>query len=225
MSVSLLIPLLGLALLDSLNPTLFVAQMYLMTTTRPVVRILSYIGGIFATNFAAGLLLLSGIRTLFVNFFSQLSPMFLHSGLLGLGIILISVGYLWKVKTGSMGDESKGWSLHPLHTFMLGIVIMANEVTTALPYFVAIERLVQASLDGPMNLVALAFYNVLFICPLLLFVALFLAYRDRFTAQLARVNQTIAHWLPRITKWLLIAFGLMLTFNSGSYLLVGQRVF
>ncbi|HEU4324350.1 MAG TPA: hypothetical protein VFS21_14450 [Roseiflexaceae bacterium] len=63
MSLALLATIGGIALLDSLNPSLFLAQFYLLTTARPVPRILSYIGGVVAANFLGGLLFLLPDRT------------------------------------------------------------------------------------------------------------------------------------------------------------------
>jgi cytochrome c biogenesis protein CcdA len=222
---AILAPVLGLALLDSLNPTLFVAQLYLMTTTRPLARLLSYVGGVLTANFAAGLLVLGGLRSVIANFFDELSPVAVNGGLLALGLALVVYGLTMKVKRDEQQVARTPKSLHPFQTYLLGLVVMANEATTALPYFVAIERMVRAGLDALGNLFVLSLYNLVFIAPLLLFVALFVAYRDRFTQQLERFNRGVARWLPRITKWLLLVAGVALLIYGGYYLVAGRPLF
>jgi cytochrome c biogenesis protein CcdA len=223
--LAILAPVLGLALLDSLNPTLFVAQLYLMTTPRPLMRLVSYVGGVLTANFVAGLLVLGGLRTVIANFFDELSPVAVNGGLLALGLALALYGLTMKAKGGEQQVARTPKSLHPFQTYLLGLVVMASEATTALPYFVAIERMVRAGMDALGNLFVLSLYNLVFIAPLLLFIALFLAYRDRFTRQLESFNRKVAHWLPRITKWVLLVTGVMLVIYAGYYFVAGRALF
>jgi cytochrome c biogenesis protein CcdA len=159
------------------------------------------------------------------NFFDELSPVAVNGGLLALGLALVVYGLTMKVKRDEQQVARTPKSLHPFQTYLLGLVVMANEATTALPYFVAIERMVRAGLDALGNLFVLSLYNLVFIAPLLLFVALFVAYRDRFTQQLERFNRGVARWLPRITKWLLLVAGVALLIYGGYYLVAGRPLF
>lgn len=220
MIAALLLPLVGIAMLDSLNPSLFVAQFYLLTTPRPVPRILSYIAGILAVNLGGGLLILGGMRRFVADLLALASPDLLHGLLFALGVGLIVFG----LRSGATADESQAKqprSLHPAHTFVLGMVVMLNELTTALPYFVAIERIAQAGLDHVGNFLALLLYNAVFALPLVAFLVLLVVFRQRFADQLGRVTRWVRVWTPRVVKYGALACGAALVLNAVAYLATG----
>lgn len=223
--MTLLLSLVTIALLDSLNPSLFIAQFYLLTTPHPVPRLLSYIAGVMVVNFGGGLLILVGVRGLVADFFSSLSMSTYYSLHLLLGLALLGFGLWYRVSAEEADEARKPRSWQPLHTFFFGMVIMLNEITTALPYFVAIERIAQAQLSGLGNLFALVLYNFIFSLPLFGFVGLFVAYRQRFISQLDRISSGIQRWVPRLTKYLCIVFGALLALNAIARLVTGEGLF
>ena len=224
MTVALRLSLLGIAIVDSLNPALFVAQFYLLTTPRPVPRILSYIAGVLVVNFGGGLLILGGMRQVVANLLSGTSPTILHGAqfLLGLGLVLFG---LWYTARPAESEAKQPRSLRPLHTFALGMVVMLNEITTALPYFVAIERIAQAGLDLFGNLLSLLLYNAVFALPLFAFLVLLVVFRERFAAQLEQVTRAVQTWTPRVVKYGSLAFGGFLALNGAAYLASGAGLF
>lgn len=225
MSAALLLAVGGIALLDSLNPSLFVAQFFLLTTNRPVPRILSYIAGVLAVNFLGGLLLLVGARAVIVSLIAQLSPSVLYGTGLALGIGLLALG-LWMPLTPQAPEPARQpHSLHPFHTFLLGAAVMVNELTTALPYFVAIERLASAGVAGLEAVVVLVLYNLIFALPLFAFLGLFVAYGARFAAQTERISAAIARWAPRVFKYGSLVLGAFLTADASSFFLRGEALF
>jgi cytochrome c biogenesis protein CcdA len=198
---------------------------YLLTTPQPVPRILSYIAGIVLVNFVGGVLLLAGAQTIIANFFAGLNGETLYGLGLLLGAGLLIFGLWFKVTAPTNTTARKPRSLKPIHTFILGGVVMINELTTALPYFVAIERIAQAQLSIFGNLLSLALYNVIFSLPLLGFLGAFLALQQRFTAQLERISQGVQLWSLRILKYGSIAFGAFLMLNATSYFGTGAGLF
>jgi cytochrome c biogenesis protein CcdA len=225
MSAALLLTIAGIALLDSLNPSLFLAQFFLLTTPRPVARILSYIAGVLATNLFGGLLFLFGLQALLVNFVTRLSATWLYGAGLALGIALIAFG-LWMPLTAQASEPSRQpHSLHPFHTLILGAVVMVNELTTALPYFVAIERITSAGVSTAAAVAMMIFYNLIFALPLFVFLGLFIAYGTRFSAQTARINAAISSWAPRVIKYGSLALGLFLALNATSFFVRGDALF
>lgn len=221
MTLTLLLFIGGIALLDSLNPSLFVAQLYLLTTERPVPRVLSYVAGVLLVNFTGGVLVLVGVRAFVVRFWNTLSNDMLCGGELAVGLALVAFG-VW-IKTNQPGEHKarKSRSLQPIHTFLLGIIVMLNEITTALPYFVAIERIAQAQLSTSGNLFSLVVYNLVFSLPLLGFLMVFVTLRQRFVAQIRHINQGIQVWTPRILKYGSLLFGGVLALDAVSYFVIG----
>jgi cytochrome c biogenesis protein CcdA len=224
MSAALLLAIGGIALLDSLNPSLFVAQFFLLTTPRPVPRILSYIAGVVAVNFLGGLLLI-GARAVIVSLLAQLSPGVLYGAGLALGIGLLALGFWMPLTPQAMEPARQPRSLHPGHTFLLGAAVMINELTTALPYFVAIERLASAGVAGLEAVVVLVLYNLIFALPLFAFLGLFVAYGARFAAQTERISAAIARWAPRVIKYGSLALGAFLAADATAFFVSGDALF
>ena len=218
MTATLFLSLLGIAFLDSLNPSLFLAQFYLLTTPRPVPRILSYIAGVLLVNFAGGLLILAGVRTLVANLLGSWNGDTLRGLQLALGLAILAFG-LWFRLDAAGGEAKKPRSLQPIHTFALGMGVMLNELTTALPYFVAIERIAQAQLSVAGKLLALGAYNLVFSLPLLGFLLLVVTFRRRFASVLERVTRAVQVWTPRLVKWGSVLIGAVLAMDAAAYFL------
>lgn len=216
MTWTLLVAIIVIAIFDSLNPSLFVAQLYLLTTPRPVPRVLAYIVGVLAVNFLGGLLVLGGLRTLFVGFVQSLDPNLFYAAELTLGVVLIGFGLWMRLKPNHV-EAPKPRSLSIGNALLLGGAVMINELTTALPYFVAIERLAQAELSLGWNVFALVVYNVVFGLPLFGFLFGYLAVRQRFIVQIERINRGVAYWMPRIIKYGSIIFGGVLVAHAMSF--------
>jgi cytochrome c biogenesis protein CcdA len=224
MTLPLLASLSGIAFVDALNPSLFVAQFFLLTTPKPTARILSYIAGILTVYYFGGLLVLAGVRTLIAGFLESLSPTAIYGiqGVIGVLCIVIALRVKMEVQ---FGDPKKPISLRPIHTFVLGMVVMGNELTTALPYLVAIEQIAQARLTFLETLFALGLYNLIFSLPLFIFLGLALHYRERFATQLERINLWMKRWIPRILKYGTLIFGIVLSLNAASWFVTGRGLF
>ncbi|MBT9148169.1 MAG: hypothetical protein DDT32_01939 [Syntrophomonadaceae bacterium] len=226
MTTTLLASLIGLALLDSLNPSLFVALFYLLATTRPVLRILSYIAGVLAVNYFGGLLLLVGVRETIGRLLDNLGNEVLFGVQLLLGMALVIFGFVFNAtSTGAQDVAKKLRSITPVHTFLLGMAVMLNEITTALPYFVAIERIVRAQMDTIGSLLALAGYNVVFSLPLFGFLALYVAYGQRFTSEINRLTQPVMIWTLRVIKYGSIVLGIPLVLDAIVFFITGTGLF
>lgn len=225
MSLALSASLVGIALFDSLNPSLFLAQFYLIATPKPVPRLLSYIAGVLVVNFFSGLLLLSGAQALMATFLQNLGGGILYGSqlVLGLGLLLFGISFGASSKTNH--EPKKPRSLSPAHTFLLGMVVMFNEITTALPYFFAVERISSAQLPVFGDLLALVLYNLVFALPLLGFLMLFLIFRQRFAGKLERVGQAVQRWTPRIVKYGSVGFGAVLALNAVLHFALGRALF
>ncbi len=223
MTGTLLLSIVGIGLVDSINPSLFIAQLYLLTTVRPVPRVLSYIAGGVLAYFIGGVLILTGARAVISDGLAQASPTLLYGLQLALGLLFLGFG-LWLKTDAPLGEARKPRSLTLWASFVLGIVVIGNEVTTALPYFVAIEQIAQAQMALPENLLALVIYNLVFSLPLFAFLLIFVLFRQQWAGIIERINQGVQRWMPRIMKWLAIVFGAGLALNAAVYLLTGTAL-
>ncbi|MBC8098764.1 MAG: GAP family protein [Armatimonadetes bacterium] len=221
MTLTLLGTLIGIAVFDSLNPSLFLAQFYLLTTPQPEKRILSYILGVLVANFMFGVIVLAGLGAVASALFQQIPLDWVNvmQGLLGIGAVVFGVRYQ---ATPQIGDVTrKPRTLGVAYAFAFGILVMVNELTTALPYLVALERMTTAGLPPLSNLMTLLLYNSVFSLPLFGFLALFMRYGSRFTVQIDRITRWVQVWTPRLLKYGTLGFGLLLLVSSARYFLSG----
>ncbi len=214
MTTSLFLTLLSLALLDSLNPSLFITQFYLLTTERPLARMLAYIMGVVLTNISVGLIVLAGFQTLIAQLLSIITPSTWRVLQLLVGVMLIGMGLWMRQKRVTEPTVQKPRSLRPVHTFLLGVIITLQEVLTAAPYLVAIERTAQAQMSTGANLLVLLFYNAIYVTPLLIVIGAFLAGGTRLLNRLEHINRTINLWLPRMFRYICLIGGIMLAIDA-----------
>lgn len=217
MSSELILTLIGIAILDSLNPMLFISQFYLFTTPKPLARILAYIAGIALTNFTGGVLILLGLGAVLADAL-QTQNDFTYIIQLILGLLLII--FAWRMNPDAPGAEAKKpRALGAGYGFLLGVVVMGNELTSALPYFVALERIVEADLAAPEVFFSLLAYNLIFILPLIGFLLWFLAYQEKLRPQIERIQARVQRWTALAIKWGALIFGLLLVGDALRYFL------
>lgn len=219
---ALVLPLIGIAIVDSLNPSLFIAQLVLLATPRPTVRVVTYIAGVLFVMLIGGVVILAGARQFVTDAIASITPVTGVAILFMLGIIMLFVG--WRMKWNAPPNASPGQqprSLHPVATFGFGMVVMINEITTALPYFVALERIAAARVDLTTTALLLVLYNFVFALPLFGFLIAYLYARDRFVSQMDAINRWITKWIPRIAKIVFISGGAVLVLHGALFLVTG----
>jgi cytochrome c biogenesis protein CcdA len=117
------------------------------------------------------------------------------------------------------------WLGYAFHTFLLGTAVMVNELTSALPYFVAIERIAGSGVAMGTAVALLVLYNLVFALPLFGFLGLFMSYGARFAAQTERISAAIARWAPRVFKYGSLALGTFLVIDAAAFFVRGDALF
>lgn len=218
----LLISIGAIALIDSINPNAMAVQIYLLSTPKPVARAIAFIAGDFAASWIAGVLLSFGISQFIQRVFSKLgSAIFILQ--FAIGAALLYLGFnLHKFLPQPQTKRPK--SLAPHSTFILGATIAFVEAPTALPYLAAIERITRANLELPQIMGAIAFYNLIFVLPLIALLSIYLTLRNRSSELLTKIHQFVTKWFPKIIKFILIGLGLWLIGDCIAYLF-GKSIF
>jgi len=222
--MSLLGYIVAIAAVDSLNPTATALQIYLLTTPKPVGRSIALISGIFVAYWTVGLLATVGLARLIQWVFLTYSEWISLIQCI-LGIALLYVG--WTLNSSSNAHQplkNKPNSLQPIHTFFLGMSVTLLEAPTALPYIAAIERIAQAKLSFYDLAGVLSIYNLVFVMPLIGLLGIYIAFQDRRTELLKRINQSITQWTPKILRVLLLVTGSVLLVNGIMSILVQSRI-
>jgi hypothetical protein len=150
LDLRLFIAVLGLALLDSLNPMLFAGELVVLRGPHPERRAFAFIAGVFVVMVVGGLLLAGGLTRWVASHFSRLpDEVWLHAQVaLGLGLVVFGLFYRASADRRTVRKPPGGL----FGPFLFGVVLMLNEVTTAVPYFAAIALMSEASsVSGPLQ--------------------------------------------------------------------------
>jgi len=221
----LAVSLAGLAIFDSINPSLFVAQIYLLTTPKPFWRVVTYILGVVTIYLIGGVVIMLGLREVVGDVIAGIPPSIGVGLQLFAGIALVIFGWRASTKPMEMGEGARPRFLSPCFTFFFGMFVMVQELTTALPYFVAIEHITAQQLSPVVSVALLVAYNLIFSLPLFAFLWLFMRNQVRFAKQIEAVQRWIARWMPRLLKFGALIFGAILLANSIPFFLTGQALF
>lgn len=101
-----LLALLGLALLDSLNPSALAMTLYLLTTGARTGRVLTYIAAVFVTYFAIGLGLMLGLGALLGTFQGVFETTAAYLVQAVIGAAMLSYSFLLN-REAQDGEETK----------------------------------------------------------------------------------------------------------------------
>ncbi|RUS97584.1 hypothetical protein DSM106972_083210 [Dulcicalothrix desertica PCC 7102] len=206
--INLLISIATIALVDSINPNAMAVHIYLLSTPKPVARALAFIAGDFTASWIAGILLSLGISQVIRFVFTQLGSVIYVLQLL-IGVALIYLGCnLNRFLNQSQTKRPK--SLSPGSAFILGGTIAFVEAPTALPYLAAIERITRENLRLPQLMSVIAFYNLIFVLPLITLLVIYLIFRNNAATLLQKIHQSVTKWFPKVMKFILIILGLLL---------------
>lgn len=220
---SLLAYLVAIAALDSLNPTTTAVQIYLLSTPKPIPRSVSFIAGVFITYWTAGLAVAFGASRLTINL-PSLPPSLMYTLQLLIGIVLLVVGWNLNKFAGDSQEAKRPAQLTIAQTFLFGSAATLWDFPTALPYLVAIERIVRSQFDLFTTMSILAIYNIIFVLPLIVLLGLYIYLGERSTNLMHRFNRSIQKWGPRILRVLLIGLGILLIADCIAFAL-GHPIF
>jgi Sap, sulfolipid-1-addressing protein len=170
--MAILIPtIIGLALLDALNPFSIAALVYLLGASRPIRDGLLFSAGTYFSYLLGGLLLLAGWQSV-LNLVAPIFPWWSLAALEivgGTGLLLIGV-WLWKKsQSGTAFAPPRGLGWFSILAFAVTSTIA--DLSSAIPYFGAVNvLLLEGSLSYLDRALYLALYCVFYCSPLIVMV-------------------------------------------------------
>lgn len=189
MSGALLAGVVGLALLDSLNPVSIIttALIFLITPRRPALTAMATILGAFLAIFALGAVLFvtAGAAAGAVEGI-MVALQFFAFGIAGAGLAFLG---LRRLKARERQPVALPAWFRPSTAVPFGFVITAADAPTAFPYFIAIERMVSAEVSLGPGLAAVGLYTLIYCIPCGVGLVVGLVSRRRAHALLERVQQ------------------------------------
>lgn len=222
--LNLLALIIPIALLDSLNPVTIAVHVYLLGTPQPKTRTLSFIAGIFLAYFTGGILLSMGLGSI-LQYLADFSDATWRIIQAAVGLFLAGFGvYLWRAPN-KKSEPEKTASLTPAGTFWLGIGVTASDLPTALPYIAAIERMLQAKISFFGLLGAVAFYNFIYVLPLLILFAVYSYSGENGAAVLQKISLFINRWSSPMLATVCALAGIILFIDYLVFVLTGWSLF
>ena len=207
-----LFSLLGLALLDSINPSALAVTIFLVLQGGSyVLRVLVYVSAVFLSYLGIGVLLMLGLGSLWE--YVEGPAVYAVQGVAGvllLGYAVFAPSGKPRKKARSREPRSAGLAT----IFLLGVTVTVVEFSTAFPYLGAIAILTSAELAVGQWLPLLVGYNVIFVLPPLLLLAAYAAFGERIRGRLERLRERFEGGSRGALLWILGIVGFFLLADS-----------
>ena len=205
-----LLGLLGLALLDSINPSALAMTLYLVTAGARTGKVLTYIGAVFATYFTIGLLLMLGLTSLLSTFqgIFESTAAYVVQAIIGAAMLIYSFSPNKLEADGVETKAPRSGSFAAM--FLLGVTITAAEFPTAFPYLGAIGILNSLELPFLSWLALLLSYNLIFVAPPLLLFGAYRVFGSRYKAWFERYEKRLKHGARETMLWIVGSVGFLL---------------
>jgi cytochrome c biogenesis protein CcdA len=205
------IPVLGLAVIDSLNPSALAVTLWLLSQPGAVPRVIAYVGGILVAYLVLGIGLMLGLGAAMRAFGDALShpvalaiQLAIGLGLLGYGIFAPKAGAEPVEPSLPIAGGLAGMAL-------LGMTITAVELVTALPYFAATTLMTSAQWPAVQWLPLLLVYNAIFVAPPMLLLVLHVLLGRRLGDRYARWRTRLQRDAREAMLWIVALAGLALS--------------
>ena len=208
-----LIALLGLALLDSINPSALAMTLYLVTTGARAGRVLTYIAAVFVTYFTIGLGLMLGLGALLAMFQGvfETTAAYVVQAVIGAAMLIYSFSPNKEAQDDAETKEAKApRSQGFMAMFLLGVTITAAEFPTAFPYLGAIGILNSLNLSFLGWLPLLLVYNLIFVTPPLLLFGAYRIFGGRHKAWFERYEKRLKYEARETMLWIVGIVGFLL---------------
>ena len=217
----LLLVLTPIALLDSTSvvPIAFVPLLSLMGGKRPLTGPAMFIAGTFVTYAAAGLLLVMGLDWLFKamnEWFERVwnrpdTPDLMLQMVLGLLLIVLAMRIASARRRKNTETRA---DMGPGAAFMTGAGLVIVGLPGAVPYFAALDQILRADVGIGSGVLALGWYNLIVIAPLVAIVAVRSFMGEQGEVWLRRIDAVMQRWMPKVLIALFMVLGVLLVVDA-----------
>lgn len=197
----------------------------LLGGSKPYLAAVGFLIGIFLSYFVAGVVIALGAGDLIQRVSAALVHWFKHPNAIDyilsivIGSALITVGYRWAVARQARAERKQPTDgMSPLKAFAVGGGATIAGLWGALPYFAGIDQILKADVSDGDAVIALAFYNVVFISLPAGLVLIRALVGSRANTLFEIVNQLIAVWGKRVLVVALILLGAVMVADGVGWL-------
>ena len=216
--VELLIVLTPIGLLDSTSmiPMCIVILVVLLAGPSPLLSSSALIVGIFVTYVASGLLILLGLQGVFDEISAYTLRLWKNPETEELifqaviGAVLLAFGVRIATARKRHTEKPVASDMTGIQALVAGAGLTIVGLPGAVPYFAAIDLILRTDVTLPQRMLALGYYNFVFVTPLVAIVALRLILGERSTGILDAVKRFFDSWGQRLIVALLLMLGVVL---------------
>ncbi|MGW0516777.1 GAP family protein [Crossiella sp. NPDC003009] len=223
----LTLSVLGLAVVDSINPSVLGVTLFLLlkrqTGRSATIQVLTYLAAVAATYFTLGVLLMLGLSALSGQLGNLLqSPVtYAITGVLGVALFAWSwVDHRRDKKNPERHRDRK--PRLPISDrlpalFALGLLVSILEFSTALPFLAAVALMTTNGLSAAVWLPLLAVYVLIMVLPELVLLAVFRLLSESRRARLERLRDKMSANTRKTVQWIAAIVGFLLIRNAVGY--------
>ena len=177
----------GLALADSLNPaTIVVITLILLTVHyRPSASAVTFVLGALGTVFVLGAVIFLGAGAAADAVSEGLQ--WLRRAVFLIAAVTLAIAGARRLKSRQRRTIALPPWFGPWTAAPLGVLVTGADLPNAFPYFIAIERMVDANVAIPTGLLVLGGYALVYCTPCLILLVLGLAHRDKVKLRLRKI--------------------------------------
>jgi cytochrome c biogenesis protein CcdA len=220
--VELVLILTPIALIDSTSivPLSLVPLAVLFTSRRPLAGTTAFLSGLFLSYLVGGIVIYFGLGAVIESVNHVAERIWKHPDtidlilqiVIGMGLLLVVVRMAMKPSDGTATAQQS--SITPAQAFWLAVTLNIVGLPGAVPYFAAIDQMLRADLAPLSTFLAIAYYCLIFVLPLIALVLLRQAVpglADRVFGSLSRAAET---WGRRVILMLLLALGTVMILDG-----------
>jgi cytochrome c biogenesis protein CcdA len=205
----------SVGLVDALNPSTVIPALVYALGANGRRDVAAFTAGVFATSTAGGLALVFGPGQALLAVVSHPRPRVVHAVEAGAGVVLLAVAVVLWIKRADVSRRLAEPRVRGERgAFLLGVAIMATELPTALPYFGALVAIVEGAHSNLARFLLVGLYNVVFVAPLVVLLAVLAASGERGAAVAAKARIQLVRYAP-------VLFPLVLGLLGGALATVG----
>lgn len=193
---ALVLLVLGIALVDGLNPSTIAPALVLTMKRRGALLVALFTVGVFLPSLAAGVLVVVGPGAALLDLVPHLGPLAKHLLEIGAAAALAVLAWiLWIHRHRVAGGMSRDLPGGTMGAAWLGAGIILAELPTAIPYFAALAAIVGSSAALAVQLELVALFNVAFVLPLLAILVTRLLAGPRSEPVLERIREVLDRYI------------------------------
>jgi cytochrome c biogenesis protein CcdA len=214
----------SIGIADALNPTTIGPALLLASGEHPRRDVAHFTLGVFCVFFLGGAAVALGPGELVLDFVPHPHHTARHIVEIIAGVMMLIVAaYVWRNRVRLANRQAEKPVTRRRSGILLGITISVVEFPTAFPYFAAITAIIGAGTRPPGVIVLLLLFNLCFILPLLMILAVLWLAHDHATEILGRWRARLQrNWPVLVSSAALLAGTISILIGVSGLLLAGH---